>query len=461
MPVVPRANDRTRPAYVDTLAAFACDTTLADLPHPVVDRVRHVIADNIAVSTAGMLSPQMQALAPIYLAGSAPGRAWVLGTGRKAPAREAGFLNGMAGTWHDFDEGHTAAKSHPSSQITPGALACAQEIGASGADLLAAVTLAYEVCARIGWASKMRFEVHPHGTTGTVGTAVAIARLKRFDRARMRETINLSATLAMTTNRQAMLDEATVRNVWSGNSAHAGHLATQLVEAGVLGQRDGVGFTYGGIIADGFDPEKVLDGLGTRWLVADGYFKLHSSGRYSHAAIDGLQDAIARAPGGKIAFADVDRIDVKGFKMAAMLAGREVHTSFGAKFSIPFALASILWHGRSSLACFDDAAVANREIAALAARTMVVEEPSYTAQYPGRHLCDVHVHLRDGRTLSGRCETMKGDPGNPHRPEEVRAKYFDLTTPAWGEARARWLYDALMRIESIADLGAFSADVNL
>ena len=57
-----------------------------------------------------------------------------------------------------------------------------------------------------------------------------------------------------------MLDEATVRNVYSGHSALAGHDAVQLVEAGFTGQRDGIGFTYGTVIADGFDPQRMVAG---------------------------------------------------------------------------------------------------------------------------------------------------------------------------------------------------------
>ena len=36
----------------------------------------------------------------------------------------------------------------------------------------------------------------------------------------------------------------------SGHSALAGSSAVQLVEAGITGQRDGIGFSYGTVIAD-------------------------------------------------------------------------------------------------------------------------------------------------------------------------------------------------------------------
>lgn len=227
--------------------------------------------------------------------------------------------------------------------------------------------------------------------------------------------------------------------------------------AGFRGQRDGIGFTFGTVIADGFDPARAVAGLGRDWLLADGYFKLHPAGRYAHAALDALDDALAKA-GAPPAPDSIARIDVSAFRLAALLSGRRIATSFGAKFSIPFALASVLYHGRSAVDCCDDAAVANPVIQALASRVEVVENPACSAQYPARHLCDVVITLNDGRTLAGRCEIMKGDPANPHRAGEVERKFFTLAEPVWGAERSRWLYDTCLGIKRVPDMRALAGE---
>jgi 2-methylcitrate dehydratase PrpD len=445
-------SDRGPPAYLREISRFICDTRFEDLPPAVVDRAKRLTADLFSIVTAGNQSEELQALARSRLRGVQGGRSWVIGTARRAPAREAAFLNGVASTWHDFDEGSTTAYSHPGSQTIPAGFAAAQELGVTGREFRLALVMGYEACARVGMASKMRVSVHPHGTTGTIGSAVAIARLMRFDESRIHQVINVAATMAMTTNRQAMLDEATVRNLYSGHSALAGATAVELVEAGFTGQRDGIGFTYGTVIADGFDPARYVQGLGRDWLILDGYFKLHPSGRYSHAAIDALEDALR---GERIAPEAIERIDVKAFQMAALLSGKNITTAFGTKFSIPFALATILVHGRSSVEAFDIGAVRNPRVQALVAKIDVREEPAYTRAYPEKQLCDVAIRLRDGRTLEGRCEVMKGEPTNPHRTEDVERKFFELTIPVWGEERSQKLYDALLSLESVPDMGEF------
>jgi 2-methylcitrate dehydratase PrpD len=228
------------------------------------------------------------------------------------------------------------------------------------------------------------------------------------------------------------------------------------VEAGFTGQRDGIGYSYGTVIADGFDPQRMVAGLGRDWLIMQGYFKLHPAGRYSHAAIDALEAALATVPGGRLDPAAISRIEVRAFQMAALLAGKKITTSFGAKFSIPFALATILVHGRSGIECFNIDAVRNPAVQALTAKVDVVEDRAHTAAYPGRQRCDLTIRLHDRTELHGHCEVMKGEPQNPHAPADVEKKFFDLMVPVWGNDAASRLYASLLAAENIADLRVFS-----
>jgi 2-methylcitrate dehydratase PrpD len=321
--------------------------------------------------------------------------------------------------------------------------------------------MGYEACARVGRASKMRVSVPQHGNCGTIGSAVAVARMKGFSEDRMRHAINASATMAITANRQAMLDEATVRNVYSGHCALAGLNAVAMVEAGFTGQRDGIGFTYGTVIADGFDPHRMVAGLGKDWLITQGYFKLYPAGRFAHAAIDALRAALDTVADGTLDIGSIERVDVRAFQLASLLSGTDIRTSFGTKFSIPFALATILVHRRWGIECFDIEAVRNPQVRALMMKVKVREEPAYTAEYPGKHLCDVAIHLSGGRVVRGRCEIMKGEPANPHRPEEIEKKFFDLTVPVWGAERADRLYQGIMRLEDVPNFAEFGADFAL
>jgi 2-methylcitrate dehydratase PrpD len=448
-------------AYLDELGCLAAEARLSDLNDRARQHIRWVLADCLPVIAAGMQVAEMKALVAAHLETAAAGTAWVIGTGRRAAALDAALLNGTAGTWLELDEGNLYAKGHPGIQVVPAALAVAQESAVSGAELLLAVSVGYEVCSRISRAAKVRMMVHPHGTYGVIGAAVAVGRLRRFAASAMRELINVAATMGMATSRRTLLEGATVRNIYSGHSGVMGIMAVRLVEAGFTGERDGVRSIFGNVLSDGFDPETAIAGLGREWLLADGYFKLHPTGRYVHSAIDALEDALQKVPGGRLESDEIEGIEVRAYKMAAFLAERTVTSSFGARFSIPFALASILYHGRSGLESFNDAAVGNQEIQALAARVAVEEDPAFTAAYPAEQRCVVRIRLTRGEIVEGQCRVTKGEPSNPHEPRELERKFFELGTPIWGDVRTKRLYQGCMTVETLPDVRAFSTELTL
>ena len=449
-------SSRNPPPYLETIGRFLSSATLTDLPAQARDRARWVVTDSVAVVGAGMQQPAMRAFVDKHLANAGSGNAWVIGAGRRANALDAALLNGTAGTWLELDEGNLFAKGHPGIQVVPAAIALAQERKASGADLLLAVALGYEVSARVSRAARIRLSIHPHGTYGVIGAAIAAAKLKGFDAGQMRELVNIAATMGMATSRQTLLDGATVRNIFTGHSGYMGLTAARLVECGFTGEIDGVGNVYGKVLSDHFTREEVMAGLGTDWLITQNYFKLHPTGRYVHSAIDALEDLLRKVPGGRL---DVDRIRairVRTYMLAAMLAEKSVVSSFGARFSVPFALASILYHGRSGLASFDETAVANPKIQALASLVDLQEDGQHTARYPVEQPCDLAITLADGTAWEGRCTVMKGEPANPHSQEELEGKFFDLGAPVWGNEMTARLFDGLKNLEGIPDFGAFA-----
>jgi 2-methylcitrate dehydratase PrpD len=454
-------SQRTRPEYLTALADFAAGARLDTLSPAARERARWIIADCIPVIAAGMQQTEMKALVAKHLAQAGPGNAWVIGAGRRAAALDAALLNGTAGTWLELDEGNLFAKGHPGIQVVPAAVGAAQELAVTGSDLLLAVALGYELSSRISRAANIKLSVHPHGTYGVIGAAIAAGKLRNFTAPQMLELINVASTMGMATSRQTLLDGATVRNIYTGHSGYMGLMAARLVECGFTGEIDSVSAIYGKVLSDTFDPERVVAGLGTEWLIAQSYFKLHPIGRYAHSAIDALEALLHGVPGGRIDVNRIERIEVRAYMLAAMLAEKNIVSSFGARFSVPFALASILVHGKSGLASFDDAAVANPHVQALAQRVDLREERSFTARYPAEQPVTVRIVMQDGAVHSGECVVTKGEPTNPHKPEELTAKFFELGEPVWGKTTTQALFDGLMKLEEIGDFRVFADDFEL
>lgn len=448
--------------YLVTLAEFAAAARLDTLSDLARERSRWIIADCIPVIAAGMQQPEMKALVAKHLENAAPGHCWVPGTGRRAAAFDAALLSGTAGTGLELDEGNLfVGGGHPGIQVVPAAVAAAQELGSSGADLELAAALGYELSSRVYRSAQPRVSLHPHGTFGVMGAAIAVAKLKGFDAGQMLHVINCSATMAMASSRNAILEGATVRNLFTGHSGYMGLMAARLVECGFTGEADSVYQIWGRLLSEKFEPARVVEGLGAEWLITRNYFKLHPMGRYAHSAIDALEDLLSKVPGGRLDIDQVEHIDVRAYWRATLLDEKNVRTTFASRFSIPFAMGTILYHGRSGLKSFDEVAVANPKIQALAQRVEISEDKSFTARYPDEQPVDITITLRDGTVHTGHCVVTKGEPANPHRPDEVKAKFFELGESVWSPQVTQSLFDELMRIESIPDFRAFSEGYTL
>lgn len=436
-----------QPQWLKHWARFARATTFADLPDEVVARSRLVMLDSLGAIIAGSAEPEM--------------RAAMKRLGKTAKARRAGspllaaFAGGTAGTMLEIDEGNQYARGHPGIHVVPAIMAAAETRKVSGTDAIVALALGYEIGARVGIASKLRITMHPHGTWGVIGAALAVAKLHRASAQDLASVINLSSSLGLTTSRRTMLEGSTVRNTYAGFSNMLGLMAWDLVKAGFTGEADGVGSVYGGIAADGWTPTEMTRELGERWEIARNYFKRHAACRYNHGALDALA-AIVQQAGGRIDPDAVESVAVETYVWAAQLDHPAPGNMLAAKFSMPFSIATALVHGATGLDAFRDAARANPRVMALAARVSINEDPALTAKLPGLRPARVRLVLKDGRRYEALAETNKGDTEDPYDADDVVAKFHEVAGPVIGTAGAREIATVCLALEHASSLKALN-----
>ncbi len=442
--------------YLSKLAAFAADLRFEDLPVEVVAHSKLAIADTLAVIAAGSREEEIRQLTH-RLAGCGGGPATLLGSGAKTGVLHAALINGTAGTFLELDEGNQFGRGHPAIHVLPAVLAVAEEGRLSGRDLILATVIGYEVGTRIGIASRIRMSMHPHGTWGTVGAAVAVGKLFGYAAPRFREAINLASCLALATSRKTMLQGATVRNTYAGISNHMGVLAHHLVSSGFTGEADGLATVYGSVISESFDTAEMMSELGERFEIARNYFKKHACCRYNHASLDALLNIMARFPSGRPDPALVVDIQVSTYSLAAQLCDQSPRNMLAAKFSIPFAMATTLIHGHAGVASFASAAVKDAAVQALSLKVRVTEDPALTAMMPARRPARVRLTLIDGTVLEAQALVNKGDLEDPYSKAELKDKYLDLSAPVWGEKAARAVYEMIGEMEHLPDVNHLTA----
>lgn len=423
--------------YLSELADFVCG---AEPDAAVRDKTALILADTVGAMVGGAAEPEVATLRE-RLATEAPGPCTIIGTGRTANAGIAALLNGTAGTTLEMDEGNQFAKGHPAIHVIPALLAAEAGREMSGADILDAIAIGYDVAARIGIAAQLRGTMHPHGTWGAIGAAAGVLRLRGARPRQVREAMNIAASLGSTTSRRTMLEGGTVRNVFAGVSNKMGLLTADLAAAGYSGDHDGVAHVFGKVAGDGFDPALVTQALGTRWEVSRNYFKMHSCCRFNHAALDAL--ALIRADVRNLSTDAIEVIEVESYALAAELNEPAPHNVLAAKFSVPFAMATALVNDSTDVTSFTSDKVADPAIRSLAARVRVAEDLAMTAQLPDKRPARVTIRLASGEVLSAETDTNRGDWADPYTPEDLYGKYMSLATRLWTAEKSVSLWHEL------------------
>jgi 2-methylcitrate dehydratase PrpD len=315
---------------------------------------------------------------------------------------------------------------------------------------LTALLIGYEVGSRLGGAARLRSDMHPHGTWGTVGAAAAVARLAGCDARAMREVLNVSSSLTLATSKRTMLEGGTVRNTYAGVSNQIGLFAVDLVDSGFTGERDGLASVFGRVVSESLDTEALARRLGEDWQVMQNYFKRHGCCRYNHGTLDALLAALAEKP--QLRAEEVASVDVETYGYAAELDDQSPQNTLAAKFSVPFAVATTIVNGSSRMASFTMEAVRDERVQALAKRVAVREDPALSAMLPMYRPARVTVRLADGRALAAEVRTNRGDDADPYSRTELDEKFFELTERIWPHALAARLHDALHSVERLGDL---------
>ena len=412
------------------LAAFASQLQYSDIPEEVSLRCEDLFLDTMASILAGSGARAVKAMGKYAeVMGPASGKSEDFVNRRGTSPVFAAMVNAAAAHVVEQDDVHNGSVFHPAAVIFPPALAVAQALGASGKDFITASVVGYEVGIRIGeFLGRSHYKIfHTTGTAGTVAAAVTVGRLLKLTPEQMLHAIGSAGTQAAGLW-EFLRDAADSKQLHTAHAAANGLASAYLALEGFTGARrilEGAQGMAAGMSTDA-NPAKLVDRLGTRWALPETSFKFHASCRHTHPAADALQQAMKQH---KLKASDIASVITHVHQGAIDVLGpvTDPQTVHQSKFSMGTVLALIALRNSADLAGFDgalkDAAVANFRDRV----TMELDEEVDTA-YPQRWIGKVTVQTTDGRSLTGRVDEPKGDPGNTLSRAEIEHKAMRLGT---------------------------------
>jgi 2-methylcitrate dehydratase PrpD len=447
---------------VTVLEEFA-DWIVAERERPlrpdVIDAATRAVVDWFSATVPGARMDPAIVLQRALCDGRSGGGARLVGSGARCETRTAALINATASHTPELDDIYREGIYHPGSPTVGAALALAEQLDASGPQLLRAVTVGYEVGDRIAAAinpAHYRFW-HTTGTVGTLGAAAAGASLLGLDRDATAHALATATTMAAGLQ-QAFRSESMSKPLHAGHAAEAGLLSALAAGAGFTGALDvlegdaGLGVA----MSDAPDWQAAIAGIGS-FHVTEATVKDHSCCGHTFASVDAMAEH--RAAG--LTADDVSGIEIETYATALEVAGNpDPATAFEAKFSIAYCVAAELVLGGVRLRAFEDAALTDPTIRRLIAMTTVGVDTEYDALFPGRRAARVTVTDTGGRRHVRERLTRKGDPDDPLDDDELRAKFDELVTPILGESGSRRLAGQLWGLRELASVCelAFAGD---
>jgi 2-methylcitrate dehydratase PrpD len=422
------------------------------LPAAVAEKTKHHILDTIAAILSGSrLTPGKKAIAYVKTLGGLK-EACVIGSNIVTTAVNAALANGMLAHADETDDSHAPSLTHPGCGIVPAALAMAERERQSGAVLLRAVALGYDVGCRLTQAlDAYQFREDGHSTHSfgpMFGAAAAAGALAGLRARQVRHLLSFAAQQASGVSCW-MRDGEHIEKAFDfgGMPARNGVAAATMVAHGFTGVDDVFAGERSFFVAYGRkpDPAALTLGLGATYEIMNTNIKRWSVGSPIQAPLDSLLDLITEH---RFKATDVERLVVR----VAHQGANTVDNRAMPDICMQHMCAVMLIDGKVTFAsAHDKKRMRDPKVLAMRARIELCGDDVLSAAMPSRQGI-VEVTLRDGRLLSHHTKAVRGSAENPMTREEVEEKSYDLMTPVIGRARARKLCDAVWRLEKIRDL---------
>lgn len=369
----------------------------------------------------------------------------------------ATMVNGTNSHIVELDDVHKASIVHAGTVVIPAALAVAEYTHATGKQLIEAIVAGFDVCIRVGEAVTPSHYKHFHttGTAGTFGAAAAAAKLLGLSVEQTEHALASAGTQAA--GLWEFVENGSMsKHLHSAKAGMNGVLSALLAQKGFTGAAQILEGNRGFMtsLAEAYDAQKITAHLGETYKIVENCFKIHSSCRHTHAAMD---VAIDLAQKYNLDSQDIAQIEVGTYQVALDITDDLTPTTvYAGKFSLQFCTALAIAKRCGGLQEFTLENVVNDELRSLMNKVHVSVNPDIEAGYLddkwGAH---VAIYMNDGQCYSGATAYPKGDFENPVSENELVLKFRALVQPYVDEEMADACIAWALNLGDMEDMSKF------
>ena len=414
------------------VADFALGLAPDDVPEAARRDAALMLLDTLGVAAAaspmeaGRIARDTASL--LYGSSDPAHRARMLFDGREASLAGAAYAAATQTDNLDAHDGYNPVKGHIGVAIVPALLALAEQAEPmSGAEALMLVTLGYEIAGRAGLALHATVsDYHTSGAWNALGVAAMASRLRGLSASQLREAIGIAEYHGPRSQMMREIANPSMLHDGSGWGAMVGISSTILAERGFTGAP--------AITVEAEEAASFWSDLGSRWIMQAQYVKPYPICRWAHAPIDGVRDLMLAHGFGSD---DIRHIQINTFHESACLFQGVPDSTSMAQYSLSFAVATQVVHGRIGVEQVSGDGLADTVVHAMIKRISVAESDAHNATFPHNRDADVQITLNDGRVLDSGLVHARGGSERPMDGSEIIAKFENYAAPVIGADRAR------------------------
>ena len=434
------------------VSAYIAAAPRKALPAKVLEKTKHHVLDTLAAMVSGSrLLPGRKAISYAKTLGG-KAEAVIAGSRIVTTAATASLANGMLGHADETDDSHAPSLCHPGCAIVPAALAMGERERASGAALLRAVALGYDIGTRINMslnAYEFREDGHSTHSFGPMfGAAAAAGSLCGFDERQARHLLSYTSQQASGVSCWMRDAEHIEKSFdFGGMPARNGVTSAAMVAHGFTGVDDIFAGERNFFVAYGRKPDikELVRELGSTYEIMNTNIKRWSVGSPIQAPLDSLLDLIEAH---RIKAADVDKLVVRVAHQGANTVDNRHMPDICMQHMCAVMLLDSTVTFKSS---HDEKRMRDPKVLALRKRIELYGDDALSKVMPSRQGI-VEITLKDGRKLRHHTKAVRGTSDNPMTRKEVDTKSYDLLAPILGASRARKLCDTVWALDKLQDV---------
>jgi len=438
--------------FADKLSNFTFD----QMPQDVVKQAKIILLDTLGViltATSPKYSAGRILTEFVKMEGGTP-ECTLIGRDFKISCTQACLVNGTMGYYCDNEPHHLGAILHPAAVCVPTALAFAEREKKNGQEFLTAMTLGIEVCCKVSYAinpqALYRRGLHPTSIACGFGALASGAYLLGLNQKQIVNGLGLAGNQASGLLAWASDQTENSRPFNPGIAARNGATAALLAGLGFGGPISIFEGKYNMFKAFSDGDERPEELFNPRWRIQELAIKLYSSCSFTHPGLDALLELMDEH---HLSSQDIEKIDLHYPKSGAHMIDNNELKSHCAQYI--FAVAAV-----NRQVVIDDILedrLENPEIDRLAKKMEVIGDTSLEKNYPDQYESIVEITTKDGKRLRKYKDWPKGSEQNPITYEELKEKFFRVSTTVLSKQRADDIICWIENIEGQKDVKGLCA----